>query len=65
MRPIGTISARRPRGHTAYTVSKDAVIALTKPLRSIAARTISRKLCRPRTGLYTHGPCSRHDRTGA
>ena len=63
---VSSISALRPRGLTAYTVSKGAVIATHQGDRGRSRRgRHPRQLCGPRIGLHAHGLLSGHDRTGA
>jgi len=53
---VSSISALRPRGLTAYTVSKGAVIALAKVIAVYhGADGISCQLCGAWAGIYTYG----------
>ena len=62
---ISSISALRPRGLTAYTVSKGAVIALTKAIAvDHGATGHPRQLRCPRTGLHADGLRPWHDGAG-
>ena len=58
---ISSISALRPRGLTAYTASKGAVIALTRAMAVDHAGRHPRQLRRAGPGLYAHGLRARHD----
>ena len=62
---ISSISALRPRGLTAYSVSKGAVIALTKAIAVDHGPDGIRANCVvPRAGLHANGLCARHDGAG-
>ena len=63
---ISSISALRPRGLTAYTTSKGAVIALTRAMAvDHGRRRHSRQLHRAGARLHADGVRARHERRSA